>query len=258
MLKLFSTLFILLAFPSLSNAFCWGGCGEDHSKLPIKTHAQQFVEDLSAPREQRVSAMMCLGFYGKESVPILSRVLERESDNFDSIAYAVMALRRIQDRGVMEPMLQILGYESKGSEQSKTDWNFTSSRKITRRHGESAVEILAELAFTSLDEPNPYRPAKVTKTADGWRIPSTVVVELSTIRVCGGYYSKGELLRKDEINTITDVLTKIAESETEDTTEWAKRIIRAASEGLERIERRTALLKKYGPKPEKASEPEAK
>lgn len=258
MLRLFSTLLMLLAFPSLSNAFCWGGCGEDHSELPIKTHAQQFVEDLSAPREQRVSAMMCLGFYGKEGVPILSRVLERESDNFDSIAYAVMALRRIQDRGVMEPMLQILGYDSKGSEQSKADWNFTFSRKITRRYGESAVEILAELAFTSLEEPNPYRPAKVKRAGDRWIISSNYVHEPITIRVCGGYYSKGELLRKDEINTITDVLRKIVLSETEDTTERAKRVIRAAYKGLDRVERRMALLKKYGPKPEKASKSESK
>ena len=248
MLRLFSTLLMLLAFPSLSNAFCFGGCGEDHSKLPMKTHAQKFVEDLSAPRDQRVKAMMCLGYYGKEGVPILARVLERESDNFDSIAYAVMALRRIQDRSVMEPMLRILGYESKGSEQSKADWNFTFSRKITRRYGESAVEILTELAFTSLEEPNPQIIRRKTETGEIWTISTSV--ELITIRVCGAYYSKGELLQREEINTITEVLRKIAVSELGDTTEAEKRIIQAASKGLARIERRMDLLKKYGPKPE--------
>ena len=68
----------------------------------MKTHAQKFVEDLSAPRNQRVKAMKCLGFYGKEGVPILSRVLERELSNFDSMTYALMAIGRIQDRSVME------------------------------------------------------------------------------------------------------------------------------------------------------------
>ena len=82
MLRLFSTLFILLAFPSLSNAHYSRalGCGEDHSKLPIETHAQQIVEDLSAPRQQRIEAMECLIFYGWRGVRVLSRVLERELD----------------------------------------------------------------------------------------------------------------------------------------------------------------------------------
>ena len=122
MLRLFSTLFILLAFPSLSNAYCSVGCQvvKDHSKVSMKTHAQKFVEDLSAPRDQRVKAMGCLGFYGKEGVPILSKVLERESNNYDSMVYTLEALGRIQDRSVMAPMLRLLGDESKGSEQSRT------------------------------------------------------------------------------------------------------------------------------------------
>ena len=253
MLRLFLwvTLSILFVFPSLSNAYCWGGCGQDHSKLPMKTHAQQFVEDLSAPRDQRIYAMQCLSFYGKEGVPILSKVLERESNNFDSVGYAIGALARIQDRGVMEPMLRLLDNESKDGQQSRADW-------IKPHLKERAVEILAELAFTSLEEPNPYRPAKVTKTAEGWTISSNYVYELITIRVCGGYYSKGELLRRDEIDRITEVLRKVAKSKPQDKTEREKRLIEAASIELERIERRVALLEKYGPKPEKASKSESK
>ena len=248
MLRLFLwvTLSTLFAFPSLANAFCWGGCGQDHSKLPIKTHAQQFVEDLSAPRDQRIYAIQCLSFYGKAGVPILSKVLERELNNFDSVGYAVGALERIQDRGVMEPMLRLLGNEGKDGQQSRADW-------IKPYLKERAVEILGELAFTSLEKPNPYRPAMVTKTANEWIIKSNYVHEPISIRVCGGYYSKGELLRRDEIDRITEVLRKIVESETEDTTEREKRVIEAASIELERIERRMVLLEKYGPKPKEAS-----
>ena len=217
MLRLFLWVILstLLAFPSLSNAFCWGGCGQDHSKLLMKTHAQKFVEDLSAPRDQRIGAMQCLSFYGREGVPILSKVLERESNNFDSVGYAVGALGRIQDRGVMEPMLRLLGNESKDGQQSRTDW-------IKPHLKERAVEILAELAFTSLEEPNPYRPAIVTKTGDMRTITSNFVHEPIPIRVCGGYYSKGELLRRAEIDRIVEVLRKLVESESEDTTEREK------------------------------------
>ena len=237
-------------------AFYVRRCWEDHSKLPMKTHAQKFVEDLSAPRDQRIKAMECLGFYGNEGVPILSKFLERGSNRFDSIS-AVAALGRIQDRGVMEPLLRLLCNESKGGEQSRADWNSTSSRKSKPYLKDRVVEILGQLAMTSLEEPNP-QPAIVTKTAEVWIIASNFVGDPISFRVCGGYHSKGELLRRDEIDRIAEVLRKIAESEPEDTTDRAKRLIQAASIELERIERRMALLEKYGPKPEKASKSESK
>ena len=246
---LWGTLFTLVAFPSLSNAYCIRSCWEDHSKLSMKTHAQKFVEDVSAPRAQRVKAMGCLSFYGKEGVPILSRVLERELNNFGSMVYALNALGRIQDRSVMEPMLRLLGNESQDSQQSRAGWNTTSSRKLRHALKESAVEILAELAFTSLEEPNPQIiETKMTEIEGGWTYRFRFVHEPITIRVCGGHYSKGESLRRDEINRITEVLKQIAESEPEDTTEGEKRFFQAASEGLERIERRMTLLEKYGAK----------
>lgn len=251
MLRLFLwvTLSALFAFPSILEAFYIRRCWEDHSKLPMKTHAQKFVEDVSAPRDQRIKAMECLGFYGKEGVPILSKVLERESNNFDSID-AVEALGRIQDRGVMEPLLRLLGNESKGGQQSGADW-------IKPYLKTRAVEILGQLAMTSLEEPNP-QPAILTKTAEGWIIKSNFVGDPISFRVCGGYHSKGELLRRDEINKIAEVFRKIVESESEDTTERAKRLIEAASIELERIDRRLGLLEKYGPKPKEASKSESK
>ena len=229
MLRLFSILLILLAFPSLSNAHYPPGCGENHSKLPIKTHAQQFVEDSSAPKSQRIKAMECLIYYGRRGVPILTRVLERKSDNLKG--YALQALSQIQDKSVMEPMFRLLGYDSKGNEQSGADSDSTSSSK------EWAVGILTELAFTSLDKPNDPPPTN----------------EELIIRWAGKfeslyrqYYYEGELLGGYEINRISAVLKKIAESEMEDTTEREKRVIRAAAKGLTRLEERMALLKKYG------------
>ena len=252
MLRLFLWVILstLLAFPSLSNAFCWGGCGQDHSKLLMKTHAQKFVEDLSAPRDQRIGAMQCLSFYGREGVPILSKVLERESNNFDSVGYAVGALGRIQDRGVMEPMLRLLGNESKDGQQSRTDW-------IKPHLKERAVEILGQLVMTSLEQPN-AQPAILIKTEEEWIIKSPFLGDPISFRVCGGYHSKGELLRSDEINRIAEVFRKIVESEPEDTTERTKGLIEAASLELERIDRRMALLEKYGPQPKKASQAASK
>ena len=238
-----SVLFILLAFPSLSHAHYLPGCGEAHSKLSMKTHAQQFVEDLSAPRNQRIKAMGCLIFYGRRGVRVLSRVLERELNNLDSMSYALRALGKIQDRSVMGPMLRLLRYESRSSEQSGADWNSTSSRKIRPYYKEKAVEILAELAFSSLEEPN-YPPPTITMTDEmgeiivGWTGKSVSLYD--------GYYFEGERLGRYEIHWIAAVLKKIVESEPEDTTEGEKRFFQAAAEGLARIEKRMALLKKYG------------
>ena len=258
MLRLFLwvTLSALFAFPSISEAYYIRMCWEDHSKLPMKTHAQTFVEDVSAPRDQQIKAMECLGFYGKEGVPTLSKVLERELNRLDS-RYAVEALGRIQDRSVMEPLLRLLVNESKGGQQSGADWNSTSSINFKPRLKIRAVEILGQLAMTSLEKPNP-QPAILTKTTEGWIIKSNFVGDPISFRVCGGYHSKGELLRSDEINRIAEVFRKIVESESEDTTERAKRLIEAASIELERIDRRMALLEKYGPKPEKASKSKSK
>ena len=256
---LWITLLTLLAFPSLSNAYCIRTCWEDHSKVSMKTHAQKFVEDLSAPRDQRLKAMGCLSFYGKAGVPILSRVLERELNDFNSIRYALGALGRIQDSSVMEPVLRFLGNEGKGSQQSRTDWNAPSSRKIRDSLKESAVEILAELAFISLAEPNPQIIKEtITKIEGAWTFSFRFVHEPITIKICGAYSSKGERLRRDDINRITEVLRKIAESEPEDTTEGEKRVIQAASKGFKRIERRIALLEKYGPKPKAVSKSRSK
>ena len=235
MLRLFLILFILLVFPALSDAHYPPGCGENHSKLPMKTHAQQFVEDVSAPRKQRIKATECLIYYGRRGVPILAGVLERKSDNL--MGYALRALAQIQDRSVMEPMFRLLGYDSRGNEQSGADWNATSASK------EWAVGILTDLAFTSLDKPNDPPPTIETDEMGelivGWTGQLTTLYRR--------YYFRGERLGRYEINRITLVLKKIAEGEIEDTTEGEKRVIRAAAKGLARLEERMALLKKYGP-----------
>ena len=247
MLRLFSTLFILLAFPFLSNADYPPvlSCGVSHSKLPMKTHAQQFVEDLSAPRDQRIKAMGCLIFYGRRGVRVLSRVLERELNSPDSMSTALHSLGAIQDRSVMGPMLRLLDYESRGSQRSGTGRNSTSSRKIKLDYKVRAVKILADLAFDSLEGPNDSPPIiKIFEMGEfivGWTGQSTTLSKR--------YYFQGERLRRYEIYWITAVLKEIVESEPEDTTEAEKRFFQAASKGLARIEERMALLKKYGPHP---------
>ena len=240
-----SVLLILLAFPCLSNAHYLPGCGANHSKLPMKTHAQQFVEDLSAPRNQRIKAMGCLIFYGRRGVRVLSKVLERELNNPDSMSTALRSLGKIQDRSVMGPMLRLLRYESRGSGQSGADWTSTSSRKIKAYYKEEAVKILAELAFTSLEEPNDPPPIIETDEMGELIVGWTG----KWVSLYDEYYYGGELLGRYEIHWIGAVLKKIVESEPEDTTEGEKRFFQAASKGLARIEERMALLKKYGPSP---------
>ena len=66
-------------------------CQENHTKISI-SHALPFVEDLTAPREQRVTAMQCLSHYGTEGARMLFTVLERESDNYDVMPYALSSL----------------------------------------------------------------------------------------------------------------------------------------------------------------------
>ena len=247
MLRLFSTLFILLAFPFLANAHYPPvlSCGVPHSKLPMKTHAQQFVEDLSAPRDRRIRAMECLMFYGRRGVRVLSRVLERELDNPDSMSTALWSLGTIQDRSVMGPMLRLLDYESRGSQQSGADRKSTSSRKIKLDYKVKAVTILADLAFDSLEVPNTSPPTtevhEMGEFIVGWIGNSTTLSRR--------HYFRGERLGRYEIHWIAAVLKEIAESEPQDTTEAEKQFFQAASKGLARIEERMALLKKYGPHP---------
>ena len=91
---------------------------------------------------------------------------------------------------------------------------------------------------------------KVTETGEVWTI--AIDVEHIGIQLCRQYDSKGESLRRADINRITKVLRQIADSEPENTTEGAKRVIQAASKELERIERRMALLEKIWAKIEKS------
>jgi hypothetical protein len=246
------TLFVAI---SLSEAYYAELCPEAHRKMPI-SHAQRLVEDLTAPIDKRIRAMLCLSYYGAEGTRILATVLERELDNRDSITNALEGLASIEDRGVIEPILQFLENESKGTQQSRADLDSTGSMKLKPHLKERAVRILVYLAFASLEEPKSHgamvgdslmrmgnRLIPVTYLADGG---------ISFV-ICGGevqhYNSKGVSLRQNDVNKITKFLEKIIESEREYTTKEEKRIVQTASKGLRWIQKRIALLQEYGPKP---------
>ena len=102
------TVCTLFVWIFLSEAYYAGHCLEDHTKVSI-SHAQSLVENLTAPRHERITAMQCLSHYGTDGTLILSKVLERELDNPDSINSALAGLASIEDRGVIEPILRFLG-----------------------------------------------------------------------------------------------------------------------------------------------------
>jgi hypothetical protein len=285
MLRLFLciTLFTLFTFPSLSKAYYSRRCREDHSKVSMKTHAQKFVEDLSAPRAQRVKALICLSFYGKAGVPILSKVLERELNNPDSTLYALKALGYIQDRSVIAPILRfvenvrLLENKSQSREHSGSSspsrFDSIKPKRYYKSREHLATETLVKLAFTALEEPNPVvtvaeiKPEAIFPTKFFSTKFQGGIVVIPPRRLSSGesivigeshFNSKGVKPTRSDVNKIVKFLQKIKENEKAYTTEEGKLVVQAASRGLERIEKRMALLKKYGPKSNKKPKSEPK
>ena len=280
MLRLFSwvTLFTLFVFPSLSKAYYSRRCREDHSKVSMKTHAQKFVEDLSAPRAQRVKALICLSFYGKAGVPILSKVLERELNNPDSTLYALKALGYIQDRSVIAPILRfvenvrLLENKSQSREHSGSSspsrFDSIKPKRYYKRCELLATETLVKLAFTALEKPNSAVTMVNIKKAEIFSTKYRRIISIPLVKIFAEgesivigeshFNSKGVKPTRSDVNKIVKFLQKIKENEKAYTTEEGKLVVQAASRGLERIEKRMALLKKYGPKSNKKPKSEPK
>ena len=218
--------FILLIFISRSDALYVENCQEDHTKVSI-SHALRFVEDLTAPREQRITAMFCLNHYGTEGALILLTVLKRESDNFDVTGYALSSLGYIQERSVITTLLPLIEEKSANRDGTQSDAIFV---KLKSQHKGLVIDKLVKLALSAFDEPN----------TPGYR----------TRIVCGygsnTFHSRGIRPKRSDALKVLTLLRTITASQRPSMTKGEARIVESASRGLKRIEERIALLRKYG------------
>lgn len=219
--------FTLLIFISLSDAFYMENCQEDHTKVSI-SHALPFVEDLTAPRDQRITAMLCLNHYGTEGALILFTVLKRESDNFDVTNYALSSLGYIQERSVITTLLPLIEEKSANRDEARSDAVFV---KLKAQHKNLVIDILVKLALNAFDEPNSPEPRGII--------------------VCGAgsntFHSTGIRPKRSDALKVMTLLRTITASQRPSMTKGEAMIVESAASGLKRIEERIALLRKYGP-----------
>ena len=233
------TVFTLSVFCFPSDAYYVRGCSESHRTIPI-SHHKEIAENSSASSGERRSAISCLREYGAEGARVLSGLLERDFGNNDVIIYSLNSLGEIRDRSVIIALHDFI---------KRIDIELGSTRSssvLTQSHGltykEMATEILAKLALSAFDEPSGIHPL----TPAGRNDDGTV-----SIVICLGnawytrFASIGIRPRPSDARKIIKYLKKI--KNTKPRTQKEASIVKTASEGLEIIEYRIALLKEYGP-----------
>lgn len=221
-------IFTLVILISLSDAYYATQCQEDHKKVSI-SHALPFVEDLTAPRSERITAMRCLSHYGTEGASILLTVLERESDNDDAINSALFSLNYIQERRVITTLLPLIAKESANGDGAQSDAVRVELKPWLKGQ---VIDTLAKLAVNAFDEPNAPGPR--------------------TIIVCGSgsntFHSRGIRPKRSDALKVLTLLQTITASQQPSMTEGEASMVESAARGLNRIEERITLLRKYGPR----------
>ena len=220
-------IFILLILISLSDALYVENCQEDHTKVSI-SHALRFVEDLTAPRDKRITAMLCLNHYGTEGASILLTVVKRESDNFDVTNYALSSLGYIQERSVITTLLPLIEEKSANRDGTQSDAIFV---KLKSQHKRLVIDKLVKLALSAFDEPNTPGPRTIILCGSGSNI----------------FHSAGIRPNRSDALEVLALLRTITVSQQPSMTKGEASMVESASRGLKRIEERIALLRKYGP-----------
>ena len=213
---------------SVSDAYYATQCKENHTKVSI-SHALPFVEDLTAPRNKRVTAMQCLSHYGTEGASILLAVLERESDNDDVINSALSSLDYIQERSVITTLLPLIEEKSENRGGAQSDAVFVELKPWLK---DQVIGRLVKLALSAFDEPNTPGPRTIILCGSGSNI----------------FHSRGIRPKRSDALKVLTLLRTITASQRPAMTEGEAMIVESASRGLKRIEERIALLRKYGPK----------
>ena len=221
-------IFILLIFISRSDALYVENCQEDHPTASI-SHALRFVEDLTAPREQRITAMLCLNHYGTAGASILFTVLERESDNFDVTGYALSSLGYIQERSVITTLLPLIEEKSANRDGTQSAAIFV---KLKSQHKRLVIDKLVKLALSAFDEPNTPGPRTTIVCGYGSNI----------------FHSTGIRPKRSDALEVLALLRTITANQRPAMTEGEAMMVESAASGLKRIEERIALLRKYGPR----------
>ena len=229
--------FTVFCYPS--DAFYAKGCSSSHMTSPV-SHHKMVAEDTSAPRNERISAIRCLREYGAEGAQILAAILEHDLGNADAIGYTLSSLGHIRDRSViiiLQNFIKRIDADLASAKSSSVPLKYSGLF-----YKERAIEILAKLALSAYDEPSGIHPL----TPSGRNEDGTV-----SIVVCGGiawyrqFESVGIRPRQSDARKIIDYLTEIKNSTPG--TQRKESMVKAASEGLELIEYRIALLEEHGP-----------
>lgn len=239
-LALSITVFTLTVFCYPSDAFYARGCSEFHRTIPISYH-KEIAENSPASSGERRSAISCLREYGAEGARVLSGLLERDFGNDDVMIYILNSLGEIRDRSVIAALQNFIkridaDLDSARSSSVPLKYNGLTYKQV-------AIEALAKLALSAYDEPSGVHPL----TPAGRNDDGTV-----TIVVCGGiawyrsFESVGIRPRPSDARKIIKYLKEIRN--TKPRTKKEESIVNTASEGLELIEYRIALLKEYGPR----------
>lgn len=238
-LALSITTFSLSVFCSPSGAYYVRGCFSSNKTFPISQH-KKIAEDTSVTSDERISPIRCLREYGAEGAQILCGLLESDFGNNDLTIYILNSLGHIRDRSVIVALHNFI-------KRIDADLDGAHSSSVhLESHGllykEKAIEILAKLALSAYDEPSGIHPL----TPEGRNDDGTV-----SIVICGGiawyrqFDSIGIRPRQSDAREIIKYLKNVKNSKPR--TQKEASIVKTASEGLEVIEYRIALLKEYGP-----------
>ena len=231
--------FTLSVFCFPSDAYYVRGCSGSNKTVPISQH-KEIAEDTSATSDERISAIRCLREYGAEGARILCGLLERDFGNNDVMIYSLNSLGHIRDRSVIIALHNFIKRIDIELDRTRSSSVLTESHGLTYK--EKATEILAKLALSAYDEPSGIHPL----TPAGRNDDGTV-----SIVICGGnawyrrFASIGIRPRPSDARKIIKYLKKI--KNTKPRTQKEASIVKTASDGLEVIEYRIALLKEYGP-----------
>lgn len=238
-LALSITVFTSSVFCFPSDAYYVRGCSGSNKTVPVSQHKQN-AEDISPTNRARIPAIRCLREYGAEGARILCGLLERDFGNNDVIIYSLNSLGEIRDRSVIIALHNFIKRIDIELDSAGSSFVLTQSQGLTYK--EMATGILAKLALSAFDRPSGIHPL----TPAGRNDDGTV-----SIVICLGnawytrFASIGIRPRPSDAKKIIKYLKKI--KNTKPRTQKEASIVKTASEGLEVIEYRIALLKEYGP-----------
>lgn len=233
------TVFTLTVFCYPSDSFYARGCSQFHRTLPILRHKEMAENSLASSSERR-SAINCLREYGAEGAQILCGLLERDFGNGDVMIYILNSLGEIRDRSAIAALQNFI-------KRIDADLDNARSSSVPRKYAgltykRVAIEALAKLALSAYDEPSGIHPLTPAGRNEDGTVSIVVCVGIAWYRT---FESVGIRPRESDARKIIKYLKEIQNAKPG--TKKEESIVITASEGLELIEYRIALLKEYGP-----------